>query len=365
MEREPRIDIVRGIAIVTIFLNHLTQVVEFAGYRGWMIPTPTRLGFSTAAELFVIMSGYMVGLVYLRRPHPARAIVRRAGTLWLYDIALLAIVLPIGLVMTAGELAFWRLDVFWTAPAAATARFAMLQSAPRLLDILQLYISLMLLAPLAMALHARAPRAVIPLSVALWIASQAITWRAIAANPAANLGTGVSLAAWQMLFFVPMALGARSAHRALFGWLDGHRTALIALVTLAIAGAAVRQLQEAQWLARPWWLEAPLGLHPLRVAHAVLMLVFYAAVLTWLRPWLARQPWRALAAIGRHSLDCFTGGVVLTYALGTLWLGAGGGYPAYYVLALAGVAATVALAYARDARAARLRGTQAPSITAR
>ncbi|KAK0338850.1 hypothetical protein LTR94_036933, partial [Friedmanniomyces endolithicus] len=89
-----------------------------------------------------------------------------------------------------------------------------------------------------MALHARAPRAVIPLSVALWIASQAITWRAIAANPAANLGTGVSLAAWQMLFFVPMALGARSAHRALFGWLDGHRTALIALVTLAIAGAA-------------------------------------------------------------------------------------------------------------------------------
>jgi len=41
-----------------------------------MIPTPTRFGYSTAAGLFVMMSGDMVGLVYPGRP--VLTVLRRA-----------------------------------------------------------------------------------------------------------------------------------------------------------------------------------------------------------------------------------------------------------------------------------------------
>ena len=342
--REPRIDILRGCAILTILANHLTQVVEFGGLRGGFIPTPTRYGYSSAAELFVILSGYMVGLVYLARPRPGRAVLRRAATLWLYDAGLLIVVLPLLAVMTPAEAGFWRLDGYATAPIANTLRFLSLQEAPRLLDVLQLYVKLMLLAPLAIGLHRYAPRGLIVLSVALYLVAQALTVAQLWGDPEAERSAWLDLLAWQLLFFVPMALGARKAHVALFRALEANRASFAVLATLFVAAAIAKALQETGLLAEPEWWRGRYGLHLLRLGHAILVLLLYANVLTLARRHLERRPFTAVAAIGRHSLACFLAGVLATYGLGTLWSRIGGGHLAYYLLAALSVVATLWLA---------------------
>lgn len=345
VSREPRIDLMRGFAILTIVLNHLTQAVEFGGLKGGFIPTPTRYGYSTAAELFVFLSGYMVGLVYLARPRPIRAILRRAATLWLYDVALLALVLPLAAIMTPGDLAFWQLKPFLTEPVSAAIDFATLQHAPRLLDILQLYIILMLAAPVAIALHRRSPVLMLATSVLLYAAAQGlIAWR-ISADPAARDDGLLKLLSWQMLFFVPMALGAWRAHTTVFAWLEGNWAALAGLLVLFTA-AAVAKLAQAE----PLLFSPQHGLHLLRLGHALVVLLLYASILTLAGPLLRFGPFRLIGTVGRHSLDCFAAGVVFTYALALAWDRAGGGRALYYLLAAVAVLLTGLVAVWRDGR---------------
>lgn len=341
--RETRIDIVRGTAILVILVNHLGQVAELGGLGAGLIPTPTRFGWSTAAELFVMLSGFMVGLVYLGRPAPSRAIWARAGRLWLYDLALLALVLPLITVMPGEELAFWRLDPFAADPVAATLRFAALLSAPRLLDILQLYIVLMLAAPIAIVVQRRSNGLLILLSVALYVAAQLWTIQLVAAGGSKD-GLPDRLA-WQMLFFVPMALGAMRAHAPLLAWIERHRWIAAPLLVLFVAASFAKGHEPAIFDPRH-------GLTLLRVGHGVLVLMLYLALLTLAVRWTKRQPLSAIARVGRRSLDCFAGGVLLTYGLGTLWLRSGSGHAGYLLSVAIGLAATLALAAWRDRRPA-------------
>ncbi len=344
---------VRGIAILTIVINHLGQVVEHGGLTRGLIPTPTRYGYSTAAELFVFLSGYMVGLVYLSRPRPMRAILHRAWTLWLYYLALLAIVLPLAAAMTSAELDFWHLDTFLNEPVRAAFEFLTLQRAPRLLDILQLYIILMLTAPIAIAIHQRWPRAMVAISVSLYVIAQVLVFLRVSADPDATDDGLLKLLSWQALFFVPMALGAARAHLPLFRWLEGRWLPFVVLAALLIATGVARYLQDIGTLARPDWPQPRHGLHPLRLGHALVVLLFYASVLTLARRYLDIAPMRAIAAVGRHSLDCFVFGVVATYALGWLWSRAGGGPGVYYLLAALAVVATLIVARQRDGAKSR------------
>ncbi len=334
----------RGCALVTILINHLSQVAEAGGLTTSLVPTPTRYGYSTAAELFVILSGYMVGLVYLSRPRPVRAVWRRAGSLWLYNLILLAIVMPLATLMTPSELHFWRLDAFLAAPFPSLFRFATLQQAPRLLDILLLYVTLMLVAPVAITIHHRSPRLLVGLSIALYGLAQVLTIHHVSGSPTANDDGALKLMSWQLLFFVPMALGAWRTHIALFRWLEGNWPALLLL--LALFGMGV--FAKVTGVPQPEWLSGRYGLHILRLGHAVLVLLLYASLLTMAGSWLRAAPFRALAAMGRHSLNCFAAGVVLTYALGLAWDRVGSGHAAYYGVVALAILLTGLVAWQRD-----------------
>lgn len=342
--REPRIDILRGCALVTIVVNHLSQVAETGGVTTWLVPTPTRYGSSTAAELFVILSGYMVGLVYLARPRPARAVLRRAATLWVYNLALLAMIAPLVLVMSPAELAFWRLDELADHPGKVIFRMATLQAAPRLLDILLLYVTLMLSTPVAIAIHRRSPTAVIAASIALYAAAQILTIAHVSASPTGTDDGILKLLSWQVLFFVPMALGARRAHVGLLSWLERKRTPLIALLTVFLIAAAAKVTD----YALPAWLTPRYGLHVLRLGHAILVLMLYAALLAAAVRLLRTAPMRVLGMIGRHSLDCFAAGVVVTYVFGVAWDRGGGGHLSYYLMIVAAIIVTALVAWFRE-----------------
>jgi hypothetical protein len=346
--REARIDVIRGIAILVILINHLSQVAELGGVTIGLIPTPTRFGWSTAAELFVMLSGYMVGLVYLRRERPARIVWRRAGKLWIYNLALLAIVAPLVFVMTAEELRFWRLDALAESPFGAAFDLATLQAAPRLMDVLLLYIVLMLAAPIAIAVERRSWIALVAGSIAIYAAAQVVTIYRLETVTGATKDGLLDRLSWQMLFFVPMALGARNFHQRVFAWLEGQRGVFAILLLAVVAAAFVYRGQTAGVLATPRWLEARFGLTVLRVGHALLILAFYASAFTLARGWLDRQPLRSVAVVGRHSLDCFAIGVLLTYGLGTAWLHWSGTLGGYYLMVLLAAALTVALGYRRE-----------------
>ena len=64
MARDSRIDTIRGFAMVTIIINHFSFLSAELGMTGPQIPTTTTFSVSSAAEIFVALSGYMVGMVY-------------------------------------------------------------------------------------------------------------------------------------------------------------------------------------------------------------------------------------------------------------------------------------------------------------
>lgn len=152
MNRENRIDIIRGLAMITIALNHMGALLDDLGYQGINIPTLTHFGYSSSAEIFFLVSGYMVGLVYLGKANLKSKIFSRAGKIYLYN--LLTYILVIALVYFLPNKVEVATDLNYSLdnPLSATAKFLLLLQHPYLLGVLQLYVLLMLLTPAAAAL---------------------------------------------------------------------------------------------------------------------------------------------------------------------------------------------------------------------
>jgi hypothetical protein len=62
-ERDTRIDVLRALALLTIFVDHVPGTAfEYLTYKNF--------GFSDAAEVFVLISGISVALAYARSSNP-------------------------------------------------------------------------------------------------------------------------------------------------------------------------------------------------------------------------------------------------------------------------------------------------------
>lgn len=88
-DRDERLDLVRGVAIVFVVLNHINIPSLF------QLLTQEALGPVSGAELFVALSGAVLGMVYRRRLQTID-LVGAAGALWqragkLYRTALLVV----------------------------------------------------------------------------------------------------------------------------------------------------------------------------------------------------------------------------------------------------------------------------------
>ncbi|TIU32045.1 MAG: hypothetical protein E5W28_12440, partial [Mesorhizobium sp.] len=80
-ERDTRIDVLRALALLTIFVDHVPGTV----FENW---TYKNFGFSDAAEAFVLISGISVALAYGTKFKPGGRLLatlkmwRRAGVLY-------------------------------------------------------------------------------------------------------------------------------------------------------------------------------------------------------------------------------------------------------------------------------------------
>jgi len=358
--RDPRFDFFRGLALLMIFNLH------FYGSRFTGI-TLGAVSYCTGAEIFVFISGYVCGMVYLRRMEKdgfgacQRKAMKRCGQL--YGAHLLTLLICFGLfagfvVLLGTDAGVFRLQPLLDKPLPAATRALMGMYTPLYMDILKLYIILLLPLPLFLSAYRRRPWAVLGLSLLLYVVAQ--IWphaTALPDYPPPQKWFWNPLA-WQMLFFIAVALGADKA-RGLSRLPRGTAWTALALAVL-LALLVLKQTADL-----PWRAVDKLRLAPMRIISLLVMAYVVASCL----PALARF-WRSpllkpVLLCGRHALPVFCFSVVLDYLCSLLLLETGGSLVLEATLCLGGCAMMMLLAGALSRRR-RQRGVQvdaAPVVT--
>ncbi len=358
--RDPRIDFFRGLALLVMALDHAE---ELSGKQILSYVTYAPIGISTAAEVFIFLSGFTLGLayekVYLQRGYFLLHTRCLARAWQLYVMHIVCLVLTVAALVGMPWLCGVDSESVPITKAIETSngqlwRFVTLQAQPQYFDILPLYIVFLAFLPPFFILLNGSLAWGLGLSTAIYLAVQA----------AVALGHGNSLpfagtmyynpVAWQFLFVIGMALGIgkrldTSPPRLASRWLWP------ALTLLAVVGfwyKFVRLNVLFGWFGDagythgmsipydiPWIDKSTLG--PLRLAHFLLATLVVAYLLpAGLTFWRSRLA-RSVLVCGQHALEVFVAGVVLNYAVAALMQATHGGRVQMATLGLATVAASV------------------------
>ena len=363
IQRDLRIDLFRGFALLFVFTDHFSEIASAAGLIGphaFPLPTLRTITWTTSAEFFVFLSGYVAGMVYLRTfldrgfwlcqlhaLHRAYQIARANLIVFLFIVFLLSLAwrLPPGMV-TSLDIGFLR-----AAPMEATRDFMLGRYAPEFTHVLWLYLPLILLVPFMLRLLRYSRVVAFLLSAALYLTAQIFpratlpmhSYRASGAEPAWYFNP----CAWQFLFFIGVTFGSRGGLRDINLFRDRPRLArgLVALVSASSAEKILLELSRVNAFGLGRWLYR-LDLHgfttgslrPFRLAHFFLIF-FLALSLTPTSEFLKRQKWLLpIIACGQNSLAVFATGIVLTVACVMVLARVGGAYPLYIAAAVFGVA---------------------------
>ena len=254
--------------------------------------------------------------------------------IYLWHLGLVAIC-ALGLTLAAGVFANPMyvqnigVHVFAATPARSTVLAAALVNQPNMLNILPLYIVLLLVwLPFLMWLMPRRPWQAAVLSVGLWAMANLFSLNL--PSQQSPQGWVFNPFAWQLL----VTIGAMAAHFSRQGPIPVSRT----LLWLAIGYVAFAFLVAAPWTQIPGLATARLlprdllgamnksYLSPWRLAHVVALGYL---VMTLLQPqgrWLTQAWARGIARCGKHSLEIFCLGTVLSFTGWVVLSEAGAGY---------------------------------------
>lgn len=363
MRRDLRVDFFRGLALITIFVDHVPQ-------NRWAAITQQNFGFSDAAEMFVALAGFSAVLAYGKyfdrsmSIEGLRKIAYRIGTIYVHHIGTLLIVAAILLVISrvsgdATLLELMQFESLLSGDARAVVGAALLVIQPTFFDILPLYVILLALFPLLYALL----RTSIPLGLAL----SALPWLLVQFVPlnlptAAGEGWHFNPFAWQFLLALGMAAAIKAQRKEL-------RPSAV-LVALALLVLIVSLILRAPWTRWPLYLgEAPIDLvpygllmvkttlGPVRLLHFV---AFGALILLLIPPraaWLKTRVARTIADAGRNSLEVFCLGVILSVLGGAIVIATGNDPVVESWVTTAGAATLLVfgMALAREMRARKAR----------
>ncbi len=322
--RDLRIDFLRGLALITIFVDHVPN-------NRWAAVTQQNFGFSDAAELFVALAGYSAVLAYGRYFDAdqfsigLRRVLNRIGVIYVYHLATLLVVAVILLTFTRalGDTAvieLFRFDTLLSGETTELVGAALLVAQPTYFDILPLYVVLLALFPLLYVLLRRNMKLGLALSAVPWVVVQFVPL-----NLPTTTGDGwhFNPLAWQFL----LALGIAAAIKAR----RGEMRRSLPLVAAAVAVLIISLVLRAPWTRWPLFIGvepvslAPYGalmakttLGPARLIHIMafgyLLMVILQPRMAWLKSGIAR----VLSDAGRNSLDVFCVGVVLSVLSGAI-----------------------------------------------
>lgn len=309
--RDPRIDVMRGLALLMIFIDHLPG--NTLGFFTMHV-----FGFADAAEVFVLLAGFAsmlaYGKVFLRSPAKVglRRLALRCLRIYGTHVGLL--------VATLAIVQLWS-DAFRVAPVAAAPlldagvpgllRGLALQALPGYLDILPLYVVLLAAFPLLFWSMRRNVWAAMAGSAAIWLVTQFV--------PGLNFPNWLDPSGWYFDPFSWQFLFAIGAALALYmSRCDGdlpRRPWLTALCWLYLAFALVQTFPWKEWhlpslrfVVMATSNKTHLEIYRVLDILALMQVVFSARnTRAMAKHWTAR----AFEACGRHSLDIFALGCLL------------------------------------------------------
>ena len=310
-KRDLRIDVIRGLALLMIFVDHMPSDLLNR-------VTLHNFGFSDAAEVFVLLAGYSAMMAYGRsfdRDGAARGLRRvaaRCGRIYLFQAGLLlTTLLVVQGWSTHYHIAPTIMAPILGSPVAGLAHGLTLRALPSYLDILPLYVVLLGGFPLVYLGIRRSPWLALSVSAAIWLAAGRFHGLNLP-NWLDGKGWYFDPFAWQFLFTIGAVLFQVTERAG--GSLPWN--------TWAARGCAVflafAFIQGAPW--HDWGLPDlhPLAMGPpdksrldwLRIVDVLCL--FYLAMSSGAIRSLAGKSWlRPVAACGQHSLEVFSLGCVL------------------------------------------------------
>ena len=326
--RDPRLDVLRGICLVMIFINHVPG-------NAFERLTSRNFGFSDAAEGFVLMSGIAAGLAYSMD-------FRLPGRLWtgqarvwrrvwtLYMVHLVTTAAGLGAV---AAVALWLgnpepltenlMKYLFTEPVKALVGIPLLTHQLGYLNILPPYLVLLAVAPPVLWLAWRRPAEALAASVLLWFYAGVFRWNL--PNFPIPGGWFFNPLTWQLIFVVGLLTGMaiRDGRRLVpvRRWLQWVCGAFLLLACAVLWFKAIGSgFGHGLWLAKeagmPWiftafdktFVTAPRLLH-------ILALAYLLSSLPWVRTACASRFAAPFALLGRQALPVFALGSVLCLGL--------------------------------------------------
>jgi hypothetical protein len=241
--RDVRIDVLRGLAIVFVVVNHIDVPSLFHAV------SQEALGPISGAEMFVALSGVVVGMAYRSRAvrgvraEALEPLWRRAWKLYLVTLAVVVLAWLVqflpgidGSVLTTwtetdadGVVTSWDLyagvanGLTWPIPGAVLGELLTLQLGPPQFNVMGLYVVLLLAAPVVLAgLKRGRTGTVLAVSLGMWLTYQISSTTVLTAV----YESPFPLLSWQVLFVLGLTAGF-------------HREALVSRARTAAGGAVL------------------------------------------------------------------------------------------------------------------------------
>jgi hypothetical protein len=321
-KRDVRIDWLRGLAMTCVIVNHskLSSLLSWFSYE--------RLWVVTAAEVFVVLSGVVIGMVYGRRlaRDGWRAVVHGLGrrALFLYSmfigvtlsvLAMAALGVDVGsLAPTNAEAASWFLAPN-TMTLSAWRDVLLMGAGPWAFEIIGLYVWLVAAAiPCLLILRHAGWRPLLAVSWALYL------WYRLDPHTVTMAGfeSAFPLLAWQLLFVHGVAIGY---HRNDVSAFVARMPTLTPQVAMLVAAGFTIFAFCNPWTSGPSWLhlnfvsadrfaylyERFFTLSDLRIGRLLnLSIALPVAYVMLTRYWVVARPFeRVFVVLGQRSLGAF------------------------------------------------------------
>lgn len=362
--RDPRLDVLRGLALVMIFIDHVPG-------NFWENYTSRNFGLSDAAEGFVLISGISAALAYGQWFQPRaglRQMLIGLGHVWhrvwtIYLVQILATVLTLAVILAVSR---WfqdpqlrhinQMDAFLADPGGAMLRIPLLLQQLNYVDILPMYLVLLFWTPLALRLAWRAGGLLFGLSVLLWWVTT--RYQINLPNHPDPAGWYFNPLAWQLIFVIGLLIGTatRQGHRLV----PAHPLLLILAGAVLMVGLGWMQvppfgdymyglLWQAQQDGAPDYLTSLEKTYlPLpRLGHA-LALAYVLAYFPVIRRVCGSVLMAPFALLGRQGLLVFAAGSVICVGLQTIRQRTGDNFSLDGAMLVSGLAVLFALAAARQ-----------------
>ncbi|MCW7538739.1 OpgC domain-containing protein [Aquabacterium sp. A7-Y] len=324
--RDTRLDLIRGLAVLTITLNHQGALTHLVGRDGRDVPTLTHLGYSSAAELFFLLSGYLIGKLYLSRDQEgwwvgaSKRVMERSLKLYMWNGVLFLLLAAIVLFGPHALRQATNYHLLASDGLRAVAEFALLYRRPKFLDILQVYCLFMWTAPLLFL--------VLRISARLALLLLVLPYVLVQIDPTllpldSRLGGAFHPFAWQLVFFGGMLAGRLDLLGRFTRWLEDKPQRAAWLLALLLGSFVLCRVDRSNLLLGAYFDMPGVDKRtagPVRLLHAVLVLLTLLALPTRWPAILSHPLARMVSNVGAHSLHAFCASIVLNYLAALMWL---------------------------------------------